>query len=498
MNRLWPNSIAWRGGTAMFLAILLVSFISIAMFVNREVIRRHNEAFSQLRATIDRVETSLLPLADRIADVEQDHTLSRDEKIHTLHALLQPVITQLLSPMSLWGVGAGYYSCFLDATIATEPWDEMGHTLGWSLDPEHPASEMYAQGIAEQESIAEAYRGRVAAVRRLVYHEGAAIGHTWANMPVDVYYAPLREQYPFFLGVFSFSVGLGAALTFTIGRMISRATGGISSAIDVFGMNPLSPEANDEIERIPLELRPIAEAYGTMAGRVRDLLRQLAASSRVQALGDLSVVMAHDLRNPLQVIKMNAQMGKTTGDARTHPHFEQISSSADYINQLIGRILSLACSPEENIEQVDLGDVVDKVTSLAEMMARHHDIVVESNAEPGLPRVRGDRIALEQALVNLIANAIHAMPEGGTITVSASAVKDGTLITVSDTGQGIPEDVKRDIFQKFFTTRGNGGLGLGLAIVESIVINHGGRVWCDSETGVGTTFYIHLPASETG
>jgi two-component system, NtrC family, sensor kinase len=145
-----------------------------------------------------------------------------------------------------------------------------------------------------------------------------------------------------------------------------------------------------------------------------------------------------------------------------------------------------------------IADVIDKTLQLVENRLYKQKISIEKKIDSDLPRMQADSQQLAQVLVNLYLNAIDAMPEGGKLRVEAEIAKpDGAepviLITVADTGIGIDEMDREQIFQPFFTAKKRRGMGLGLPICKRIIKNHGGRIEVESQLGIGTTFKIYPP-----
>ena len=139
-----------------------------------------------------------------------------------------------------------------------------------------------------------------------------------------------------------------------------------------------------------------------------------------------------------------------------------------------------------------VGDLVERVLAL--YRARAAAVRIETGLAAGLPAVPADRDLLARALGNLVANALEAMPDGGTLSVKTRAVEEGVALEVSDTGPGLTEEQRTRLFTPYYTTK-KGGTGLGLAIVQGIVSDHGGRIQIQSTPGAGTTFTLVLPSA---
>ena len=233
---------------------------------------------------------------------------------------------------------------------------------------------------------------------------------------------------------------------------------------------------------------------------VRELEDRLQRRNRLAAMGEMVGRIAHEIRNPLGSIELFASMLRRdlSGVPELRGYAEHISSSVHMMNRLLTNLLLYTkpdCSHGERHETEAL--MLDALTLAAHAVAGAR-IDIRLDINPMASHIWCDAGQMKQVLLNLILNSIHAMPEGGTLTLSArlttEAASDGpgVCLSVSDTGVGIPAAQRSRIFDPFFTTRDE-GTGLGLAIVHAIVEGHRGRIDVDSVEGRGTTFTIALP-----
>jgi PAS domain S-box-containing protein len=226
--------------------------------------------------------------------------------------------------------------------------------------------------------------------------------------------------------------------------------------------------------------------------------------TRVAILGELSGALAHELNQPLTAILSNAQAGQrllareSIDLAEVGQILEDIASDDLRAGEVINRLRALLKRGETSLRPLDLNDVTTEVLALArsELIERH--VTVDTRLAPALPSVRGDRVQLQQVMLNLLLNACEAMstrtPAERTLTVSTAVDGDGLLVaSIADRGSGIPPDAADRLFEPFFTTKRH-GLGLGLSICRSIVAAHGGRLWADNNLDGGATFTLALPA----
>jgi Signal transduction histidine kinase len=160
----------------------------------------------------------------------------------------------------------------------------------------------------------------------------------------------------------------------------------------------------------------------------------------------------------------------------------------------MNQLLAFARRRTPERRAVDLGEIVDDSLEMFQERITHSRITVEKTIEADMPPVHADRDQLIQVLINLVVNSLHAMPEGGRLRLSLDRENGHARLEVSDTGHGMPEEIRSKIFDPFFTTKDFGkGTGLGLTVVKGIVEEHGGTIAVESVVGQGTTFWIRLP-----
>jgi PAS domain S-box-containing protein len=249
-----------------------------------------------------------------------------------------------------------------------------------------------------------------------------------------------------------------------------------------------------------------------MAEREMRLLEEkLYQSQKMEALGVLAGGIAHDFNNVLQAISGYVQLMLA---ARDNSHIsterlQKVAQSADRAAGMIRQLMTMARKVETRSEKVNLNQEVGQTVEVLEHTLPRM-ISISTNLEPGLRNISGDPGQVEQVLLNLATNAWHAMPKGGKLTFLTRNVAltpedcktlvglqpgDYVKLEISDTGQGMAEDVKVHIFEPFFTTKPSGkGTGLGLSTVYGIITNHDGQIYCHSKPNQGTTFSLYFPA----
>jgi PAS domain S-box-containing protein len=241
-----------------------------------------------------------------------------------------------------------------------------------------------------------------------------------------------------------------------------------------------------------------------------ELRKAIERFRRIEEFAIMAGGLAHDFNNILSVVSENAALALGDGNLEDiHSRLRQMRIALKKGSVLVARLKGYSRTKDVEVHPVQINDVVNAALELTRpLMARR--VRVKTEISPHLPKVRADSSRLEQVLVNLILNSLDAMPEGGELTLctqlaSSDAVTGGAkewgkqcvLVTVSDTGIGIPENLQSSIFDPFFTTKPDGeGAGLGLSSAQAIVRQHDGYIDVQSAPGKGTTFRMFLPAKE--
>lgn len=227
--------------------------------------------------------------------------------------------------------------------------------------------------------------------------------------------------------------------------------------------------------------------------KVSALQAEVARQERLAAMGTLAAGVAHEIRNPLSSIKGFATYFRERFQpgSKDHELAGVMIGEADRLNRVVSELLELTRPSELRLAETDIAELLSHALRLVEDDCRARGIEVRPRfAGTGTFPLDGDRLL--QALLNLLLNAIQAMPDGGALTVSAQAARDRLELRVADTGRGIPREDLDRVFDPYFTTK-NQGTGLGLALVRTIVEAHGGRVRVASEAGRGTEVTLDLP-----
>jgi signal transduction histidine kinase len=230
---------------------------------------------------------------------------------------------------------------------------------------------------------------------------------------------------------------------------------------------------------------------------VKALEARALQQERLSAMGNMAATVAHEIRNPLNAISIGLQRLKLEfWPADGHDDYTQLTEvmlgETHRLNSIVEQFLSLSRPIEIHAEAMPLAHVLNELVALEAGTARRSNVQIQVIAASNLPPLHADPGHLTQVLLNLILNALQAMPEGGTLTLEAKVVKDTFLITVTDTGSGIALGNRQRVFDPYFTTKTK-GTGLGLAISRRIIEAHGGTLICANPAAGGCRFAIALP-----
>jgi signal transduction histidine kinase len=313
-------------------------------------------------------------------------------------------------------------------------------------------------------------------------------------------------------GGFGMLTSAGAEFLMRVNRALIIATFGATAVALLLGLllaraltRPLreitaatrSVAGGDLGQKVPVrssdELGELAVSFNQMSSALAQ-----AQDSRQQMTADI----AHELRTPLSVLRGHAEALRDGVIPATPENFTIIHDEIVRLNRLVEdlRTVSLAEAGELSLlrQPVSPGRLLERAAAAHTSRAAQRNIELRAQIEPGLPLVDIDSDRMSQVLNNLLDNALRHTPDGGSVTLIAKGTPDIVQMGVKDTGPGIaPEELPR-IFDRFYRTdkarrRDQGGSGLGLAIAKSIVQAHGGRIWAESQSGEGVTFFIELP-----
>ena len=319
-----------------------------------------------------------------------------------------------------------------------------------------------------------------------------------ATVAIDYYFVPPLYTLRPDLKQISFLVVFGflAVLTSWMSAKRKQAQEGLRHARD---------ELETRVQERTAELRQANETLRERGETLQKVQTELAHVTRVMTVGELTASIAHEVNQPLAAIVTNSNAClRWLGGAQ--PNFDEARKAVDRIikdsyraSDVISRVRALVKKAPAREDLVDLNEVIIEVLALAQNQARRAGVVVKRELANDLPSVRGDRVQLQQVILNLIINGLEAIAKNknGERELSISSGKDestGVTVAVRDSGEGLdPANLER-VFDAFFTTKAD-GMGMGLAISRTIIESHGGHLWATSNSPKGAIFKFTLPAA---
>ncbi len=272
-------------------------------------------------------------------------------------------------------------------------------------------------------------------------------------------------------------------------------------------VSQFNEELTGKIEAATSELAKRNEQLRLLNEALFESQRQLSQSEKLAAVGEVTAAMAHQIGTPLNSISGYLQLILQDGNlqSKDQGRLKIIESQLDRLADSVKNLLSFTRQPKPQLKSLEVNEVLEELIHLSEPWFFARNVKLAKHLFPNLPPILGDPTHLQTLFLNLITNALDAMPKGGVLTIktrqrppSPSPREERWLeIALTDTGIGITEESKKRIFEPFFTTKKMGeGTGLGLAICEKIIKEHSGRIEIESEVGKGSTFLISLPVLE--
>jgi two-component system sensor kinase FixL len=238
--------------------------------------------------------------------------------------------------------------------------------------------------------------------------------------------------------------------------------------------------------------------------RIQELQKELLHATRLTATGQLSAALAHELNQPLTailnytgILEELASQDKSPNAAMLRNTAARITEQTARAGEIIRRLRGFVAKREPDRAIQDLNVAVQESIALGFVGAAQSSVKLQTELSSDIPLVSIDKIQIQQVMINLVRNAVEAMQESHRRVLTVTTEHDGTyaMVTVADTGSGLPPDIAASLFQPFVTTKEH-GLGIGLSICRTIVESHGGKLWMEPNKGGGTIFRFRLPAAE--
>ncbi len=293
---------------------------------------------------------------------------------------------------------------------------------------------------------------------------------------------------------------LGVVASFVFSRLITEPLNKFVEFTKVLGRGEFGKKVDvpygDEIGYLARNFNRLSMQLKTVSEKMEEAYAytHLLQAEKLSTIGQISAGLAHQLKNPMTTLKMLFQAFREQPDM-TKKDAEIIYAEIEKIDTIITRFLGFVKQKDFEVSDVNINALIERVLSLAAFDIRRHSIAVYREAVENLPEIKGDRALLEHVFLNLILNAVQAMPGGGDIRISGRTDDRFIEVTVRDKGAGIPSDIRSRVFDPFFTTKED-GTGIGLSIVYNIVKSHRGTVFFQSNEGGGTAFTVRLPRME--
>jgi len=251
----------------------------------------------------------------------------------------------------------------------------------------------------------------------------------------------------------------------------------------------------DEVGQLTESFNKMSESLIEKRKELEETYKELSKQERMAEIGNFSMMIAHELKNPLGIIKgaidIIAKEGVKAEVSRTMMGY--IQDEVKRLNRLVEDFLSFARPNPAHKSFVDMNHVMNKIVNLIPLPEfKEKEITLTVQLAEDIAEVNVDEHQIYQAIVNIFNNAIQAIPHQGEITVKTESAPNGIRITIMDTGVGISDEEKEKIFEPFFTKK-QSGTGLGLAVVRKIIDNHQGDITITAREGGGTIFSVGLP-----
>ncbi|MGK7345132.1 MAG: sensor histidine kinase [Candidatus Nitrospinota bacterium M3_3B_026] len=312
------------------------------------------------------------------------------------------------------------------------------------------------------------------------------------------------------------ALALTAVAAMAVSRALTRNISRLRRGAEALATNRLGHridiKSGDELESLAKAFNDMAEAVQEYQDslekkveertrQIKQVERRLMQSEKLAAIGFLSAGVAHEVNNPISIIVTRLELMEKDiakgNTERVKKDLETLKGHAVRIGRIAANLLTFSREPSGEPVPMDLGESVRRVVSLIEHPIRKKGVGLRVEIDPALPAVLGSPVGMEQVVYNIVTNAYQATEPGGEIVIRAAADGRGAVrLTISDTGHGIPEEVRARLFEPFFTTKEAGqGTGLGLSISYGLVRGFGGSIEVESDPGAGSVFTITLRES---
>lgn len=307
-------------------------------------------------------------------------------------------------------------------------------------------------------------------------------------------YIPVRQMALVFLLLLTLTSAIAIGFSYLVAGRISRPIAALTNFTRRFMHEKKLPESPRPVSG---EVGELTEAFVQTVGDLDQSRADLVRASKLAVLGEMAAVMAHEIRTPIGILRSSAQMlsrePNLSAEARELTSF--VESETERLNRLVSTLLDSARPPTPKLQPTDLHDIIRHCVNLLTAQADKNGIQISQSLEGPHSFVEADAEQMTQVLLNLVLNATQILPHGGKVMISTREDAGKLIVAVADDGPGIaPEEMSR-VFDPFFTKR-EGGVGLGLAVVQQIIAAHGGEIRAGKSELGGALFTITLPMKE--
>ena len=493
--RLMPGTLRNR----LFLLIFLVSGIPIVFSgyliartsVDAMVAEKQQKLFGAARMLDQHLSGDYQDILREAAA----ENVSHDAKVGVLNNALARFTDTVAQ--SYPGIGVGYYSYDLDAIITYGPSGIYADKVGLPISESHQGRLVMATGQPRVQE-GDLVRGQIMNAMHPIVRNGRVIGYAWANeLTVDI----IAQ-----INAITWQIAGTILLCLIVGTV------GVAMVVDhlVEDIEGINHGVRKIREDLSFRLQPPQGEVGEIAAAINDMAQALVAqkkleeqvqrADRLSLIGEMAAGMAHEIRNPLMAIRGFAQLQseETTGQEQKE-YNEIIVREVDRMNQLIEQLLYFSRPAEEQLTDVNINNILKTSLILVDMRAKSSRTLFEVELDPDLPCVKVNEEQLEQVFLNILINAIQALPRDGVIRVVSRCEPETAQVIVSirDSGCGIAPENMDKLFDPFFTTKEN-GTGLGLSVALHMMEMWGGTITVESAPAEGSTFTLRFPFAEGG
>jgi signal transduction histidine kinase len=491
---------------AVFVAVIFF-YLSTIEESKREIVSGNKQL---AEAGLQKATKAITPILDSLshAGFFSDQQLSRyDER--RIDTLLSSVITDVLDTLKGMEGGCYFlrYDQFFGYAYPTSP--PPIPSYGPPPRSYNIIREQVRQSILENRTIIALHQFDPAtfplATQPLYVHEHI-VGGVWTRIHIERLIPNVSLTTVFLSASVILLICLAGALAFvgSLRKRLNELHTGMLTLHDNSGFR--FPQQSGVFGFITHSINEMIDARSIDQERHRNIELEMHQQDKLASLGKLVASVAHEVKTPLAIIKTRIQLwGRTfrSKNRKATSHSVITSESMGLVLEEIDRLTTLVnkllvfSKPAMKKEPFDINTLIKRLTTLMQNEFQSHSISLDPLLASQLPLVPADRQAIEQVLLNVLANAIEAMPTGGILTVCTIHLHDAKRVQlrIQDTGRGIPEEIKQRVFDPFFTTKEK-GTGLGLSIAYQLIQAHGGRIYFESGQHQGTNFVIELPTEQ--